>query len=319
MIWNRALLVAIALFSFGLFSNTGNADTPTPQVAIECKFLEVRADPLEIGPNWEVGSGAELKNKATSQAKSTALGSILGGSSSSFGSGGGSSSGGSSMFDNSSSADKGPKTGKDPTTGQFTNLRSNGVELAVRPNIGPDNKLTLSLDLKAAPGEGTFHSQWLRDYKGNHHLPVKFIIITLYQDWSLTVWWTYDRYVDGEHVEHQEGGWSKSGRNNLGSIRLNFSGKEGQENAIWNRLGFGTATKGVKHLVTEYDLPSDVVNGPCPVRMTNHISLPDNDPVTTVPVLGDIPMLGTLFKSESERNANRNLITLVTPRLVNVE
>ncbi len=309
----RILSVVALSVCAGVLSGTGFADTPVSQVLIECKLIEAQTDPLEIGTNFDVGSSAELGNRATGAAKSQALGSLFGSSSSSsLGS-----IGGGSLFGNSSSADSGPETGDDPTTGDFTNGSSGGVDYSLRTNIGPGNKLTVSLDLKDVPGDGTFHSQWVRDSNGKYHLPVKFIIITLYRDWSLTVSWTYDRYVDGEHVEHREGGWSESGRDNLGSIRLNFSGEEGQENAIWNRLGFDTATKGVQHLVTEYDLPSDVVNGPCPVRLTNHISLPDKDPVTTVPLLGDIPMLGTLFKSEAERQEKQNLMMFITPHIIN--
>jgi len=296
-------------------SSLGHAEVTTPQVMIDCKFIEASTDPLNIGSNFDVGSGAELGKRATSQAKSQALGSLLGGSTGGgFGTGGSSS--GSSLFGSNNSSDTGPKTENDPTVGEFTSGSTGGVDYDLRANIGPGDKLTVSLDLKNVPGDGTFHSQWLRDFKGKYHLPVKYIIITLYRDWKLTVRWTYDRYVDGEHVEHQEGGWSESGRDNLGSIRLNFSGKDGQENAIWSRLGFGTAKKGVRHLVTEYDLPSEVANGPCPVRLASHISLPDEDPVTTVPLLGDIPMLGTLFRSGAEREENRNLITFITPHLV---
>lgn len=314
MVWYRIISVVIVSLGAGIVSTTGFADTPISQVTVECKLIEASTDPLTIGPNFEVGSGAELSNKAKSQAKSQALGSLLGGSSSTgFGS---SNSGGSSLFGSSNSSDTGPETGKDPTTGDFVNASSRGVDYSLRTNIGPGNKLNVSLDLKNVPGDGTFHSQWLRDSKGNYHLPVKFIIITLYRDWSLTVRWTYDRYVDGQHVEHQQGGWSESGRDNLGSIRLNFSDKKGRENAIWKRLGFGTATEGVRHLVTEYDLPSDVVNNPCPVRLTNHISLPDEDPVRTVPLLGDIPMLGSLFKSEAERKEKQNLMIFVAPHII---
>lgn len=319
MVLCRAFSSGVVSLAIGLMSTTGFADTPAPQVMIDCKLLEARADPFEIGTNFEVGTGAELANKAKGQAKSKALGSVLGGSSGfgSSSSGGFGSSGGSSLFGNNSSSDSGPKTGKDPTTGDFTNASTGGIDYGIRANLGPGNKLNVSLELKNVPGDGTFHSQWVRDFNGKYHLPVKFIIITLYRDWSLSVWWTYDRYVNGQHVEHQEGGWSASGRDNLGSIRLNFAGKKGRDNAIWNRLGFGTATKGVRHLATEYDLPSDVVDGPCLVRLTNHISLPAKDPVTTIPLLGDIPMLGSLFKSEADREAKRNLIMLITPKIIN--
>lgn len=314
MVLNQTLSIVGLSLGIGLASSLGYAETPVRQVMVECKLLETRTDPLEIGPNFDVGSSAERSNKAKNQAKSRAMGSVLGGSTGSgFGSG---NRAGSSLFGGGNSQPSGPDTGKDLTTGDFTNASSGGIDYSVRTNIGPGNKLTVSLDLKNVPGDGTFHSQWVRDSNGKYHLPVKYIIITLYRDWNLTVSWTYDRYVDGQHVEHREGGWTESGRDNLGSIRLNFNGKKGQENAIWKNMGFDTATKGVKHLVTEYDLPSEVVNGPCPVRLTNHISLPDNDPVTTVPLLGDIPMLGTLFRSEDEREKNRNLIVLVTPQII---
>ncbi len=315
MVFYRILSFVVVSFFIGILSSAVFADTPVSQVMIECKLIEASTDPMTIGTNFEVGSSAELGNRATSQAKSRAMGGLLGGSSGG-GFGGSGSSSGSNLFGGNNSSDTGPKTGEDPTSGDFIDGSTGGADFSVRANIGPGDKLTLSLDLKNVPGDGTFHSQWLRDFKGNYHLPVKYIIITLYRDWSLTVSWTYDRYVNGQHVEHQEGGWSEGGRDNLGSIRLNFSGKEGRENAIWNRLGFDTATKGVRHLVTEYDLPSEVVNGPCPVRLTNHISLPDTDPVTTIPLLGDIPMLGSLFKSETEREENKNLITFITPHII---
>ena len=40
------------------------------------------------------------------------------------------------------------------------------------------------------------------------------------------------------------------------------------------------------------------------------------DQVTSVPVLGDIPVIGYLFKQELKRNNKRELLIFVTPRLV---
>lgn len=313
MIFNRLYLGFVVSLIVGGLAQNGFADTTPKQVSIDCKFVSINTDPIEIGANMEVGSGAELANNA----KNKAMGSLLGGSSSfGMGSSGGKSGGIGSMFGNSGGDAEGPETGSDPTTGAFTDGRSGGIDFSLRANIGPGNKLTLSLKLNDVPGDGTFHSQWLQDSDGNVHLPTKYIIITLYRDWSLTVSWTYDRYVDGQHVEHREGGWSESGRDTLASIRLDFTGEKGRENAIWNRLGFDTATKGVSHLVTQYDLPSVVTNGACPVLMKNFVSMPDEDPVTAVPLLSEIPVLGSLFRNKSERDQNQNLHVFVTPRIL---
>jgi type IV pilus assembly protein PilQ len=42
----------------------------------------------------------------------------------------------------------------------------------------------------------------------------------------------------------------------------------------------------------------------------------DRTTVSKVPILGDIPLLGILFRKEEGRRARNELVVLVTPRLV---
>ena len=42
----------------------------------------------------------------------------------------------------------------------------------------------------------------------------------------------------------------------------------------------------------------------------------DNETITKIPILGDIPILGRLFRSTSERNTNSELVILVTPKII---
>ncbi len=260
---------------------------------------------ITVGANDQVGSGAQFENAVKDQAKGMAMGAIgglLGGSGVSLGGGG--------------SGQKGPKLDKDPTAGSRFNEGSfGGVDFGVRGGFNGDGQLVVSFDLDDVPGDGTFHAQWIEDSEGHIYRPVRYLIFELYQDWKLTVWWTEDRYVDGEHVYHDEGEEITYGRNELGTFALRFAGEKGIENSIWHMLGFETAVKGVKRLGTVYDIPDEVLGGPCPLRLVTHVTEPKKDPVTTIPLLGDIPMMGELFRGRDSL-PKKNLQILVTPQIL---
>ncbi len=131
----------------------------------------------------------------------------------------------------------------------------------------------------------------------------------MYRDWKLTVSWTEDHYVDGEHVFHDEGQEITTGRDLLGSWTL-FEGENVATNSVWGMLGFDTAAKGVRHLGAVYDLPPWAFSENCQLRLTNHISQPDNDPVTTVPIVGD------LFKHLDTSKRKPETIILIQPHLI---
>ncbi len=239
---------------------------------------------ISVGKNSEVGSGAAIKDKAKSQAKGAAFGalnSVLGGSGIKLGGGG-------------SKNSKGPKTKKDPTSGEFKKLSSKGagiehianIDASARFSLIGNDKLVASVKLNDVPGNGTFHAMWLEDGHGNITLPREYMIFSLYQDWKMTVWWTYDRYVDGQLVEHDEGEEVSFGRNDLGKFALWY---EGAKNAIWSKLGFGTAVKGVKHIGAVFPVSKEMLSKPCPQRLVTHVSLPKKDPVVTQALIVSVP------------------------------
>ena len=226
-----------------------------------------------IGANGEVGSGAALKDKVKGQAKGMALGAlnnVIGGSGFSLGGGGNKS--------------KGPKTEKDPTRKlKYSSVRAGETELGVRSMYTQDG-LLVSAKVLESPGDGTFHAMWLEDEDGNRYLPTRYLIYDLYRDWKLTVWWTEDHYVNGQHVSHDEGKEVTVGRDEA-TFMKRFEGQEGAGNSIWSQLGFNNASKGVQSLGAVFDVPPAVLNSGCPLRLVTHVSLPKQDPVVTQPVV----------------------------------
>ncbi len=99
----------------------------------------------------------------------------------------------------------------------------------------------------------------------------------------MTVTWTYDRWVDGEHVEHREGGWSEGGRNILGTFKV-----PRENDGIWNQLGFSNTVMGVKGLGTFFPISSELLQSQ-PMTLVVHVTQPDKDPVTTIPFVISVP------------------------------
>ncbi len=144
------------------------------------------------------------------------------------------------------------------------------------------------------------------------YLPTRYLIFKLYRDWKLTVSWTEDHYVNGEHVYHDEGQEVTTGRDLLGTWSL-FDGENASANSVWAMLGFDTAAKGVRHLGAVYDLPPSAFPDDCQLRLVNHISEPDKEIVTTKPVVAN------LFKHVDESKRRPETIILVQPHIVQTE
>ena len=248
-----------------------------------CSFPDSRPA-IAIGPNNEVGTGKALTDKVTNQAKGMAmgaLGGIMGGSGMSVGGGGGGDQPGSPMGGGS----KEPPLDKDPTSGSFKNVSAGGTDISLRSGMNNEG-FVVSVKLNDSPGDGTFHAMWLEDGEGNIILPRRFLLIDIYRNWKLSVWWDYKRWRDNELVEHRTGDSMTVGTDYLGTIAL-FEGAKGVARSIWNSLGFGTAVKGAKHIGAVF--PASAVKGPCsPLKLVTHISLPKQDPVMTQVVVADI-------------------------------
>lgn len=237
-----------------------------------------------IGPNSEFGSGAAMKDKVKGMA-GNALGSLMGGGGG-VGLGGGFGVGGGRRVDDAIGTEatgggrdaKGPPTEKDPTSGPWDELNfESRIRVDMRATGTTDGGLTFSGKIPDSSGDGTFHAAFLQDGSGNTITP-KYHIYSLYYDWKLTVWWTYDHWTDGVHDYHDEDEEVTTGRNTIGS----WKAYEGAENGVWSKFGFGNASKGIKGLGMEYDISK--LDLACPLRMTTYITEPEADPVIATPV-----------------------------------
>jgi len=269
-------------------TKTGSNATALPKSATGGKQACARppgTTSIIIGPNDKYGSGAVLKGKAKGMAMG-ALGSMLGGK------GGGSI--GSPMGGNSA---KGPPTVKDPIKDKYKieseveNADGDEVELALGGTWTKNGNLLISAEIEDADQDGTFQAIFIDDGQGNRHVPIGYYLYDLYRDWKLTVWWTHDKWVDGEHVYHDEGEEISAGRDELGggAIAL-FDKDKAANNGVWNQLGFGTAQKGAKGVGAEFAITSPMLAAGQAMRVYAHITQPKNNPVNTIPVVFDISM-----------------------------
>jgi hypothetical protein len=226
-------------------------------------FCPMDPTPITVGPNSKVGSGARTKDKLIK----TGLG-MLGG----FLPGGGGGGGGSGASD-------GPQTLhcriKDSEMTVFNDPAS-GVSLKVGAKRSGD-VVTVFAGVGKSPDSGTFQSAFLQKDDGAEQGPKDVGICELWGEWSLTVSWTRETYVNDQLVSRQEGGWSKNGTFSLPGV-LSADSPQG---ALWKRLGFSNASHGAREIAAQYRLPpSELKDG---VRMILHVTRPGSDPVTTVP------------------------------------
>lgn len=233
--------------------------------------------PVSIGPNDKVGSSARGAQQLKKSLGGGALGGLLGGGGGTFGSKK------ANPVPNraGSGAKTEPETADDPIDEDDKVAHTaGGTELAVGAMM-TGGGLLVSAFIDEAPGDGTFQAVFLEDADGRRRTPDRYDIYDLWREWSLTVWWTRDRWVDGQHVSHEEGGWTESGRETAQLAVLRPS--EAQEHGIWNRLGFSSAAKGVRSLGAQFAITAAELTRP--VDLVIHTTLPEDDPVATQPLI----------------------------------
>lgn len=262
------------------------------------QHIKTAAGPITVGANSDVGSGARMKKKAMG-AVGGLVGGLMGGGGSPFGgsAGGGIGMGGGGMSPfgggpprttTSGSGGKDIKTVTDPIPQEnkriFTDPAT-GIKIAVGIQVTP-NGLLVSTDILNSPDKGTFQTVYLMDPKGRRAGPTRYDIYQLYMDWKLTVTWTRDRWVNGQHVEHSEGGWSEGGRDILGTFEVP-RGKDG----IWSKMGFSNASEGIMGLGAFFPISSQLLQSQ-PMNLVIHITRPSQTTVTTAPfVIGMTPFV----------------------------
>ncbi len=251
----------------GLFPGDHSGNNLTVDSAITCPAPDAMS-PINVGANDEVGSDADFKEKAQKQL----AGAVAGAVTSLIGIGGGGGGG-----------DSGPPTFKDPIK-RGDKVRVDNKEPKRRMNVGagftPDG-LLVSTEIDKAPGNGTFQAIFLQNPRGWRLVPVSLYLYEIWRSWKLSVSWTKDTYVDGEHVAHEEGGWTESWKELLEQGEYtNYV--EVQAAPLWEQLGFNTAVSGAKSLGTLFPVsPAMLKNEPFDLYV--HVTDPKQDPVITFP------------------------------------
>lgn len=244
----------------------------------QINMINREAQPIIIGSNSDVGSGARTKQKLSETA-----GGMLGGFMGGLGTGG-IGLGGSGRDDEFDGDDE-PELAQDPVPKYAKRIFTDpltGTKIAVGGIMTPQG-LVISTTILNAPGKGTFQTVYLMDDAGRRAGPTLYDIYELWGEWTLTVSWTYDKYVNGKHVEHREGGWSESGIDFLGTFVVPH-----RNNGIWRQLGFSNAKAGVKSLGTTFPMNPQLLRSKR-LHLVIHISRPSLDPVTTVPFVLTMP------------------------------
>jgi len=240
-------------------------EDPTP---VRCPPKETGAlpcprpgrDPIQVGSNGQVGSGAQLKKKLGGMAMGALAGALGGG-----GGGGGGGSGGPDLW---------TCRIKDSEMTVFDDPAS-GVSLKV--GAKRDGKgIVIFSEIAKSPDKGTFQTAFLeRPDTAQVMGPRDVGPCDLWGEWKLTVSWTKDTYVDGRLVDHQEGGWSEGGKFSVPGVLSKTQAPDG----LWRRMGFSGASNGARKMAAIFDLAP----GGGPMTFVIHVTRPRGDPVTTVP------------------------------------
>lgn len=227
---------------------------------------------ITVGPNNEIGSKANFKEKTKNKVAGAATKAITG----LLGIGGG---GGSSKYD-------GPITERDPIKKKHK-LKSKDKdvkrELLTGGSFTPEG-LLISNDIKKAPGNGTFQTVYLENPRGWRIMPIGIYLYEIWRDWKLSVSWTKDTYVNGEHVKHEEGGWTENWSELLASGEETVYGEVADEGALWEQLGFNTAVSGARSIGTVFPVTEEMLAAE-PMNLVVHVTDPKKDPVVTYPYI----------------------------------
>jgi hypothetical protein len=218
--------------------------------------------PIKIGSNGKVGSGARAAKKLVSTLGGLA-GGLLGGGG---GGGGGGGKGGPPLADCKI---------KDSEKTVFTDPET-GISLRVAAKRAGDT-LVVFADVAKSPDKGTFQSGWIETPEGDLQAPRRADICAMWGEWSLTVSWTRETYVDGNLVSRETGGYREGGRFSLPGLISTDDKPAG----LWKQFGFSNAQAGAREVALSYALPRRQAGSP--MNLLVHVTRPSRNPVDTKP------------------------------------
>ncbi|MBI5753384.1 MAG: hypothetical protein HZA59_14760 [Hydrogenophilales bacterium] len=244
-----------------------------------CSFPPVK--PIAIGPRDQFGEksiGQKIGEKAQGM-----LGGMLGGM---FGGAIGLGGGG------NNAANARPDEVPDPVKDK-QQFRGIGAETSLRIGAVPDpakDGLRLSAYIEDSASKGVVHSIHRETMDQNcivdYQMPSDYWLYEIWLEWSLTVWWSKDTYVDNQLVKHEQGGWQKEGKEMLGSGI--FDASKDIPKTAWGQLGFDRAFAGPRSIGAtfpgvSYPSTPDTETKQTMERYVIHVSEPHLDPVSTTP------------------------------------
>lgn len=172
-------------------------------------------------------------------------------------------------------------------------FRGVGAETALRIGAVPDpakDGLRLSAYIEDSASKGVVHSihreTMDQNCKVDYQMPSDYWLYEIWLEWSLTVWWSKDTYVDNQLVKHEQGGWQKEGKEMLGSGI--FDASKDIPKTAWGQLGFDRAFAGPRSIGATFpgiSYPSTPATETKQAmeRYVIHVSEPHLDPVITTP------------------------------------
>ncbi len=247
-----------SLFALGLVGSGAVALAETGPAALNAKPCPPGREPVIIGSNAKVGSGARARSKAVSTLTGLA-GGLLGG-------GGGSGKNGPPLV-RCKIKDKQMTVFTDPGT---------GISLKVGAKQAGD-ALFVFAEVDKSPDSGTFQTAFLETPDGAVRTPDKLDICSLWGEWSLTVSWTKTTYVDGQVVSRESGGYSRTGDFNIPGLVSSDQAPQG----LWRQMGFSNASHGARMIGMRYKLPPGGLSQP--LATVIHVTRPGQDPVISQP------------------------------------
>lgn len=206
-----------------------------------------------------------------------------------FGGGGGDFSIGGGGMDIPDAPEKqGPDTEDDPIDEDlkqsFTDPET-GVSIKVGVQRDGD-RLLISTDLDASPDNGTFQAVVLEDAATcKPRAPTKYVAYDIKQDWSLDLWWSHTRTVDGQVVEHESGSSHEAGVLDHGRLLLPAQGGAPADTVAglvpaWQYFGYRLPYGGVQSLGAEFDVADAGENAA--VNFAVHVTREQADRIRTV-------------------------------------
>lgn len=155
---------------------------------------------------------------------------------------------------------------------------------ACNKNKRGERRMTVRSSRLSAPQ--AFLAPIIEDADCQVQKPDEQILYRVEQDWRLDLWWSHDRYVNGEHVLHEEGSSFETGTLEHGTVAMPTQGEAEASSGLagvvpaWQQFGFASPLGGVRGMGSVFQFSErdnrDLIN------FAVHVALQRGDRIRTV-------------------------------------